>query len=110
MAVHRIQQDSTTGSFSPPEEDFGAFIERIRRRCRIQIKEVIDLFPTHLNDLTCGKACDPFTYTPLFGEGNLRPCFQQLLPLYKCLVLPAVNFIPPEPNPFLSFPGRPIDE
>jgi len=110
MAVHRIQQDSTTGSFSPPEEDFGAFIERIRRRCRIQIKEVVDLFPTHLNELTCGKAWDRFTYTHLVGERKRRPRFQELLPLYKCLVLAGVHFSAAERNHFLLLAWQTIEE
>ena len=50
MAIHRMQQENAVAAFSPSEEeDFGAFIERIRRRSRIQIQEVVAQFPEYLN-------------------------------------------------------------
>jgi tetratricopeptide (TPR) repeat protein len=101
MAIHRIQQDTPIVTFSPPEEDFGTFIERIRRRSRIQIQEVVALFSTYLNEQSCGKKWDRFTYSHLINDRKRRPRFEELLPLYKCLVLSGVHFSASERNHYL---------
>lgn len=101
MALHRVQQRNNRIPYAPDEEDFGAFIERIRRRCRIQIKEVAEHFSTYLNEAACGKDWDRFTYTHLVGERKRRPRFRELLPLYKCLVVAGVHFSAAERNRFL---------
>ena len=97
MAIHRMGQENTVGSFSPSEEeDFGAFLEYIRRRSRIQIQEVVAQFPEHL------KAWDRFTYSHLVGERKRTPLFEELLPLYKALVVSGVHFSAAERNYFLA--------
>ena len=97
MAIHRIQQENAVGAFSPSEEeDFGAFIERIRRRSRIQIKEVVSQFPEYL------ETWDRFTYAHLVGERRRTPLFEELLPLYKALVVSGVHFSAAERNHSLA--------
>jgi tetratricopeptide (TPR) repeat protein len=97
MAIHRIQQEHAVSSFSPPEEeDLGAFIERIRRRSRIQIQEVVAQFPEYL------QAWDRFTYSHLVGERKRLPLFEELLPLYKALVVSGIHFSAAERNHFLA--------
>jgi hypothetical protein len=97
MAIHRMQQENTLSSFSPAEEeDFGAFIERIRRRSRIQIQEVVAQFPEYL------KEWDRFTYSHLVGERKRTPLFEELLPLYQALVVSGVHFGAAERNHFLA--------
>ncbi len=97
MAIHRVQQEHTTGFFSPvDEEDFGAFIERIRRRSRIQIQEIAALFPKYL------KGWDRFTYSHLVGERKRTPLLEELLPLYQALVISGVHFSVAERNQFLA--------
>jgi tetratricopeptide (TPR) repeat protein len=97
MAIHRMQQENAVAAFSPSEEeDFGAFIERIRRRSRIQIQEVVAQFPEYLN------AWDRFTYSHLVGERKRTPLFEELLPLYKALVVSGVHFSAAERNHFLA--------
>lgn len=97
MAIHRIQQENAVSAFSPSEEeDFGAFIERIRRRSRIQIQEVVAQFSEYL------KAWDRFTYSHLVGERKRTPLFEELLPLYKALVVSGVHFSAAERNHFLA--------
>src|SRR5438132_14232458 len=95
---------SAVAAFSPSEEeDFGAFIERIRRRSRIQIQEVVTQFPEYLN------AWDRFTYSHLVGERKRTPLFEDLLPLYKALVLSGVHFSSAERNHFLPIERLQID-
>ena len=97
MAIHRAQQENIVDSFSPAEEeDFGAFIERIRRRSRIQIQEVAAQFPQYL------KEWDRFTYSHLVGERKRAPRFEELLPLYQALVIAGVHFNATERNQFLA--------
>jgi tetratricopeptide (TPR) repeat protein len=97
MAIHRIHQENAVSAFSPAEEeDFGVFIERIRRRSRIQIQEVVAQFPEYL------KAWDRFTYAHLVGERKRTPLFEELLPLYKALVVSGVHFSAAERNHFLA--------
>lgn len=97
MAIHRVQQEDTKSSFSPSEEeDFGAFIERIRRRSRIQIQEVVAQFPEYL------KEWDRFTYSHLVGERKRTPLFEELLPLYQALVVSGVHFSAAERNHYLA--------
>ena len=97
MAIHRFQQENAVDSFSPSEEeDFGAFIEHIRRRSRIQIQEVVAQFPEYL------KEWDRFTYSHLVGERKRTPLFEELLPLYQALVVSGVHFGAAERNHFLA--------
>ena len=97
MAIHRIQQEDNTNSFSPSEEeDFGAFIERVLRRSRIQIQEIAAQFPQHL------KTWNRFTYSHLVGESKRTPLFEELLPLYQALVIGGVHFSVAERNQFLA--------
>lgn len=97
MAIHRIHQENAVSAFSPAEEeDFGVFIERIRRRSRIQIQGVVAQFPEYL------KAWDRFTYAHLVGERKRTPLFEELLPLYKALVVSGVHFSAAERNHFLA--------
>ena len=110
MALHHIQQNAALDSYTPDEEDFGAFIERIRRRNRIQIKEIADLFPFYLNEQVCGKKWDRFTYTHLVGERKRRPRMQELLPLYRCMVRAGVHFSPAERNRYLLLARQIIEE
>lgn len=110
MALHRIQQSTTLSPYAPDEEDFGAFIERIRRRNRVQIKEIVTFFPLFLNEQICGKKWDRFTYTHLVGERKRRPRVQELLPLYKCLVRAGVHFSPAERNHYLLLAWQIIEE
>ncbi|GHP00817.1 hypothetical protein KSF_108640 [Reticulibacter mediterranei] len=106
MALRRSVPDSLLTD----EEDFGAFIERIRRRCRIQIKEIVELFPAHLNEHTCGNRWNRYTYSHLVGERRRRIRLQELLPLYTCLVLAGVHFNAGERNRFLFLAWRMIEE
>ncbi len=97
MAIHRVQQEDTTGSFSPSEEeDFGTFIERVRGRSRIQIQEVAAQFPQYL------ETWNRFTYSHLVGERKRTPLFDELLPLYQALVISGVHFSAAERNQFLT--------
>jgi hypothetical protein len=97
MAIHRIQQEDTTESSSPSEEeDFGAFIERVRRRSRIQIQEIAAQFPLYL------EKWNRFTYSHLVGERKRTPLFEELLPLYQALVISGVHFSVAERNQFLA--------
>ncbi len=110
MALQRVQQSSALIHYKPNEEDFGAFIERIRRRSRVQIKEIAAFFPTYLSEQICGKKWDRFTYTHLVGERKRRPRIQELLPLYKCLVRAGVHFSTAERNHFLLLAWQIIEE
>jgi len=77
MVIQRTQKINPPDSFSPGlEEDFGAFIERIRRRSHIQIQEIVAQFPT------CLKGWNRFTYTHVVGERKRALLFEGLLLLY----------------------------
>ncbi len=100
MSIPHTQQMNSLDSFSPgSEEDFGTLIERIRRRSRIQIQEIVTQFPTFL------KGWNRFTYSHLVGERKRAILFEELLPLYQALVIAGVHFSAAERNHFLSL-GR----
>src|SRR5438105_2744790 len=103
MATYHTGQANTIGSFSPLEEDFGAFIERIRRRCRVQINEVAALFPTYL------PTWNRFTYSHTIGERKRLPRFEELLPLYQSLVIAGVQFSAAERNRYLALARQRIE-
>jgi hypothetical protein len=91
-----------TKLLSPADEDFGAFLERIRRRSRIQILEVVEYLPGYL------VGWDRFTYSRL-ESGRRAPRFEELVPLYQALVTSGVHFKLEERYRFLELARQKID-
>ncbi len=87
---------------SPADEDFGTFLERIRRRSRIQILEVVEYLPGYL------VGWDRFTYGRL-ESGRRAPRFEELVSLYQALVASGVHFIFEERYQFLELARQKID-
>src|SRR5712692_4595680 len=96
MAIQHIQPGERSPVYQTMQEDFGALIDRVRRRSRIEIQEIAALFPKFLPEW------DRYTYTHTAGERKRTPRVKELFPLYQALVISGVHFTPAERNQFVA--------
>jgi tetratricopeptide (TPR) repeat protein len=85
------------------EEDFGAFLSRVRRRYRMQILEVVDYLHPYL------PKWDRFTYSRI-ESGRRAPRLKELATLYRGLVLGCgMAFHPNERQTYLDLARKKIE-
>src|SRR5712692_5120227 len=103
MAIQRIRPGERSPVYQTMQEDFGALIDRIRRRSRIEIQEIAALFPQYLPEW------DRYTYSHTVGERKRIPRMKELLPLYQVLVISGVHFSSAERNQFIALARQAIE-
>jgi len=99
--VKSYNQVTTPLSFAV-EEDFGVFLSRMRRRYRMQIIEVVESLHSYL------PKWDRFTYSRI-ESGRRAPRFEELLPLYRGLVLGCGIAFPDERQTYLNLARKKIE-
>ena len=89
---------------STAEEDFGVFLKRMRLHYRTRISEVMEPLDHYFPEW------DRFTYSRL-ESGRRAPKFQELLPLYRALVLGCgIIFRPDDRRDYVELARRKIAE